>query len=265
MTAFVNSVNGAPYGFKLSNLLFSSEFNSSIGNSTTAQSNTATTCRDDENEPSFSSSNSLNSTLLSRIVNNLSQMSCTRMDEDHSPLQSSCCSASSIQNSVSNQKLTGAPGSVNSSPRTTTSVHSSPHEQNVHNGTNNNNAYFCSELAAALLIAMGIIPANHNPSFFWPDSFAQHKYLDSCIVQQSDRNSLLSLHQEEDQDDAVMIEDAILQDSCHGAETSVDEGAADETTNTIGYYGDELLIDCNVIEVAKAKIVSNSTKDSLNV
>ena len=277
MISFVNSVNGAPYGFKLSNLLFSPEFNTATATNPGAAQATGTSttvsCREEDNEPSFNSSNSINSTLLARIVNNISQMSCTRLDEENSPLPSSCCSASSIQNSVSNQKLTGIVGSNNSSPRTTTSVHSSPHEsqsQSQSQGSNNssNNAYFCSELAAALLISMGIIPANHNPSFFWPDSFAQHKYLDSCIVQQSDRNSMLSLHQEEeDKDDMVMIPDAILQESSHDPDASVHGkgNATGDATNTIGYYGDELLIDCNVIEVAKAKVISTGFKDPLIV
>lgn len=112
--------------------------------------------------------------------------------------------------------------------------------------------YFCSELVAACLIAMCIIHESHNPAFFWPDSFAYNKYLDSCCVQHSDRNSIIM-------DDTHMNE---INKYVANAEFTDDEeedeaGDEDVSTNCIGYYGDELIIDCNVIEIAKAKTVNS--------
>ena len=118
---------------------------------------------------------------------------------------------------------------------------------------------------------MRIIPSNHNPSFFWPDSFAQSKYLDNCIASQSDVNNRLSLHIDEDDIEVALSdeeddEDEAMNVGTYGSSSTPTASGSGGASggDGIGYYGDEYLIDCNVIEIAKAKYVPiTNTKQSI--
>ena len=280
MLSFVGSVNGAPYGLKLSQVLFSHDNAYPVGGSPPSsvpplppaprpQSCSPGSADDNEIDSANTSSNSLNGNVISRII---SRMSCSSMDEDAlinstapTSSTSSCLSASSIVDSASSQRPVAGEASASAS-------------------TSTSEGYFCSELVAAFLIATHFIPAHHNPAFFWPDSFAQGKYMDACISQYSDRKNEQSL-------DVVAVEDAEDEEPAErgGSESSDDSNwedainpisggqRASEGTNRhstsskaavaaataaagIGYYGDEFLLDCEVIEVAKAKLLADSTE-----
>lgn len=76
------------------------------------------------------------------------------------------------------------------------------------NDDTKNKAFFCSELVAAILKEMDIIPASLNSEYFWPGCFSK-----------------------DDEIDTIMKEH-----------------------NLSSYYDDELVIDCRIVEIAKATV-----------
>mmetsp|Transcript_7811 Transcript_7811/g.11636 ORF Transcript_7811/g.11636 Transcript_7811/m.11636 type:complete len:818 (+) Transcript_7811:180-2633(+) len=71
-------------------------------------------------------------------------------------------------------------------------------------GDTHNSTFFCSELVAAALKELGLIPKNLNAGYFWPGSFARHDEIDTVLEEHT------------------------------------------------AYYGDELIIDCRVMEISRA-------------